>query len=163
MNRKTGDLWWIRSAQAQTHAHRLTPMTESRHGLQNWLRKNPRFNYFYTIFALISTQCNAHIHRKHSSLLISDSVFSLLVRRDALRKSSTWMWNWGKVNTNCKIRKDGRMLSELLGCYLSDDLAVLSVDLGDATPLCQEGEDLIQLQEEDSDIEKSYLCQNRHP
>lgn len=55
------------------------------------------------------------------------------------------------------------MLSELLGRYLSDDLAVLSVDLRDAPPLCQEGEDLIQLQEEDSDTEKSYLCQNRHP
>ena len=27
--------------------------------------------------------------------------------------------------------------------YLSDDLAVLSVDLNDASPLCQEGEDLI--------------------
>lgn len=55
------------------------------------------------------------------------------------------------------------MSSELLGCYLSDDLAVLSVDLCDATPLCQEGEDLIQLQEEESDTEKCNLCQNRHP
>lgn len=45
--------------------------------------------------------------------------------------------------------------------YLSDDLAVLSVDLRDATPLCQEGEDLIELQEEDN--EKSNLCQNTQP
>lgn len=30
--------------------------------------------------------------------------------------------------------------------YLSDDLAVLSVDLCNATPLCQEGEDFIELQ-----------------
>lgn len=49
------------------------------------------------------------------------------------------------------------MLSEWLGCYLGDDLAVLSVDLRDATPLCQEGEDLIQLQEEDSDTEKKLF------
>lgn len=33
--------------------------------------------------------------------------------------------------------------------YLSDDLAVLCMDLSDASPLCQEGEDLIELQEED--------------
>lgn len=50
-----------------------------------------------------------------------------------------------------------------LDCYLSDDLAVLSVDLRDTTPLCQEGEDLIELQEEDSETEKSNLCQNTHP
>lgn len=49
-----------------------------------------------------------------------------------------------------------------LDCYLGDDLAVLSVDLRDATPLCQEGEDLIELQEEDSETEKSSLCQNTH-
>lgn len=57
------------------------------------------------------------------------------------------------------------MLSEWLGCYLGDDLAVLSVDLRDATPLCQEGEDLIQLQEEDSDTEKKLFMskKKRHP
>lgn len=38
--------------------------------------------------------------------------------------------------------------------YLSDDLAVLSVDLSDASPLCQEGEDLIELEEEDGETVK---------
>lgn len=49
-------------------------------------KKPPQFNYFYSIFALIPTQCNAHIHRKHVSPLISDSVFSLLVQRCTAKK-----------------------------------------------------------------------------
>lgn len=41
--------------------------------------------------------------------------------------------------------------------YLSDDLAILSVDLSDASPLCQEGEDLIELEEEDAEITVALL------
>lgn len=36
-------------------------------------------------------------------------------------------------------------------CYLSDDLAIFSVDLSDASPLCQEGKDLIELDEKDTE------------
>lgn len=39
-------------------------------------------------------------------------------------------------------------------CYLSDDLAIFSVDLSDASPLRQEGEDLIKLQEKDTETAK---------
>lgn len=38
--------------------------------------------------------------------------------------------------------------------YLSDDLSIFSVDLSDASPLCQEGEDIIEL--EDKDTVKNY-------
>lgn len=48
-------------------------------------------------------------------------------------------------------------------CYLSDDLAILSVDLRNATPLCQEGEDLIKLQEEDSETEKKQFMSKYAP
>ncbi len=38
--------------------------------------------------------------------------------------------------------------------YLSDDLSIFSVDLSDASPLSQEGEDLIELKEEDAETVK---------
>lgn len=34
--------------------------------------------------------------------------------------------------------------------YLCDDLAILSMDLGNASPLCQEGKDLIELDEKET-------------
>lgn len=41
-----------------------------------------------------------------------------------------------------------------LDSYLSNDLAILSMDLSNTSPLCQEGEDLIQLKEEDGESVK---------
>lgn len=39
-----------------------------------------------------------------------------------------------------------RRASQVGRCsHLGDDLAILGVDLSDASPLCQEGEDLVQL------------------
>lgn len=50
-------------------------------------------------------------------------------------------------------------LSLCLYSYLSDDLAILSMDLSNASPLCQEGEDLIQLKEEDREsVKLQWLC-----
>lgn len=34
--------------------------------------------------------------------------------------------------------------------YLSDDLSIFSMDLSDASPFCQEGKDLIELEEKDT-------------
>lgn len=38
--------------------------------------------------------------------------------------------------------------------YLSDDLAIFSMDLSDASPLCQEGKDIIELEEKDTETVK---------
>ncbi len=36
-------------------------------------------------------------------------------------------------------------ICQFIYLYLSDDLAIFSMDLSDASPLCQEGKDLIEL------------------
>lgn len=56
-----------------------------------------------------------------------------------------------------KLGQKKRYYLSAFDCYLGDDLAVLSVDLSDAAPLCQEGEDLVELQEEDGKTVKTTL------
>lgn len=53
----------------------------------------------------------------------------------------------------CKFRTEGEMFASER--YLSNDLSILSVDLSDAAPLCQEGEDLVELQDKDSETVKT--------
>lgn len=43
----------------------------------------------------------------------------------------------------CQTQKMGSFY-----CYLCNDLSVFGMDLNDAPPLCQEGENLVELQEE---------------
>lgn len=44
-----------------------------------------------------------------------------------------------------ETNRERRASRVCLCSHLGDDLAILSVDLSDASPLCQEGEDLVQL------------------
>lgn len=75
------------------------------------------------------------------------------------------MRDWGKsrictghrARVCVKLGQKKRFYLSAFDCYLGDDLAVLSMDLSDAAPLCQEGEDLVELQEEDSKTVKTTL------
>lgn len=166
VNRKSG-ICDESDQHTQTHARRLTHMTESRHGLQHWRIKSPQFNNFYNIFALIHLQYNTHPHIGSMFPLLSVTVCLVCWCREM---------PWDKAPPECgteanqkrigvghrtrvffifvKLGQKERCYLSAFKHYLSDDLAVLSVDLSDAAPLCQEGEDLIELQREDNEYYK---------
>lgn len=91
------------------------------------------------------------------SLLVQSDPAIKLNQKEGLRKIK----NESVLDTGqgfcVKLGRKKRCYLSAFDCYLGDDLAVLSVDLSDAAPLCQEGEDLVELQEEDSKTVKTTL------
>lgn len=89
-------------------------------------------------------------------------MFSLLVQSDpAIKLNQEEGLRKTALDTGqgfcIKLGQKKRCYLSAFGCYLGDDLAVLGVDLSNAAPLCQEGEDLVELQEEDSKTVKTTL------
>lgn len=102
---------------------------------------------------LIHLQCSthAHAHIGNTFPLLSVTVCLVCWGRDVIKLNQNvtlrQIKNECELNTMCKFRTEGEMFASER--YLSNDLSILSVDLSDAAPLCQEGEDLVELQDKD--------------